>query len=428
MTSASIGGTAAAGTPDTPWRARKRALNVFCAAAGAAAAGDGAAGVALTVRVRPAGAVWVAGLLAVGIAPGILLAPIAGLIIDRAGACRVIIAGYCGLAAVALTLTSVVSPAGTLAMAALHGCLLAATVPAALTFVPQVAGEERAARGYGRYGSSVAAGLVLGSIMAGGLASMAPGTVFEMEAAGSVAVALTCAAVRRFATRTSAMAAQTSDRHSDVNARRAAAEGIRLIWKEPLLRRAVLPLAVVTGAVTAVAVAAPYQVLAHSPALGTFGGYQGAFAAGGVGGSQLVLLTRARLTLRGRGLFFGCCLTGCGFVLVASSGAYSLLLAGAFIAGAGAGLTGAALDCLVRFVTPLHCRGRVFTAVAAATGIFSGITLFAIPSVIGLFGHSAVIFTAGTVTIAGGICVAIALGYTQRNGSLDTPANPQPAN
>jgi hypothetical protein len=93
VTGASIGGAAPADTPTAAWRSRKRALNAFCAAGGAVAAGDGAAAVALTVRVRPAGAIWVAALLAVAIAPGILLAPIAGLIIDRIGACRVLIVG-----------------------------------------------------------------------------------------------------------------------------------------------------------------------------------------------------------------------------------------------------------------------------------------------------------------------------------------------
>jgi MFS family permease len=166
----------------------------FWACLSVATAGDGAATVALMVRIRPAGPIWLAALIAAALVPPFLLAPVAGTLIDRYGARIVLVLALCGQSAVALGMIAATSTADTAMLAAAHGTLTAFVATGLLTFAPSQARAGTARSAYIRYGTAVSLGQIVGPLSASVLGATG---AFLAESATSLALALACAATRQ---------------------------------------------------------------------------------------------------------------------------------------------------------------------------------------------------------------------------------------
>jgi MFS family permease len=111
-------------------------------------AGDAAALTALLLRLRPAGAGWVALLLAGELVPFVVLAPVVGRVVDRFETRGVLLLGLVGQAAVAVPLALLGGRSATVALFAVLNALTALVRPATSALIPAIGGPADAARGY----------------------------------------------------------------------------------------------------------------------------------------------------------------------------------------------------------------------------------------------------------------------------------------
>lgn len=150
---------------------RRRDFLLIFVAFALSALGDYVALITLTLRIQETtGSGWaVAGLLLTGLVPPVLLAPVAGLLVDRLETVRVLVvtALLQAIVAGALAFTPDVFP--TLGLSFLLGAGLAVTQPALFALLPRAVGEDRTTQGnafleVARWGGA-AAGPVLAAVM-----------------------------------------------------------------------------------------------------------------------------------------------------------------------------------------------------------------------------------------------------------------------
>ena len=149
---------------------RRDFLLIFVAFA-LSALGDYIALITLTLRIQETtGSGWaVAGLLLTGLVPPVLLAPLAGLLVDRLETVRVLVVTALLQAVVAGTLAFTPDVFPTLGLSFLLGTGLAVTQPALFALLPRAVGEERTTQAnafleVARWGGA-AAGPVLAAVM-----------------------------------------------------------------------------------------------------------------------------------------------------------------------------------------------------------------------------------------------------------------------
>jgi MFS family permease len=210
---------------------RRDFLLIFVAFA-LSALGDYVALITLTLRIQETtGSGWaVAGLLLTGLVPPVLLAPLAGLLVDRLETVRVLVVTALIQAVVAATLafTSDVFP--TLGLSFLLGTGLAVTQPALFALLPRAVGEERTTQAnafleVARWGGA-AAGPVLAAVMS---QTFGAGSTLMANAATflAVAVLVSLLRVRRHPDATEEEAPTAKGR---------ARQGLVFIARDPLLR------------------------------------------------------------------------------------------------------------------------------------------------------------------------------------------------
>jgi MFS family permease len=150
---------------------RRRDFRLILVAFALSALGDYVALITLTLRVQETtGSGWaVAGLLLTGLVPPVLLAPVAGLLVDRLETVRVLVFTALLQAAVAATLAFTPDVLPTLGLSFLLGVGLAVTQPALFALLPRAVGEDRTTQAnafleVARWGGA-AAGPVLAAVM-----------------------------------------------------------------------------------------------------------------------------------------------------------------------------------------------------------------------------------------------------------------------
>ncbi len=149
----------------------RRDFLLILVAFGLSALGDYVALITLTLRIQEStGSGWaVAGLLLTGLVPPVVLAPVAGLLVDRLETVRVLVVTALLQAGIAATLAFTGGVAPTLVLSFLLGAGVAITQPAVFALLPRAAGEDRTtpANAYlevARWGGA-AAGPVLAAVM-----------------------------------------------------------------------------------------------------------------------------------------------------------------------------------------------------------------------------------------------------------------------
>ncbi|HEX5948532.1 MAG TPA: MFS transporter [Actinomycetota bacterium] len=211
---------------------RRRDFLLIFAAFALSALGDYVALITLTLRIQETtGSGWaVAGLLLTGLVPPVLLAPLAGLLVDRLETVRVLAVTALLQAAVATALAFTTGVFPTLGLSFLLGAGLAVTQPALFALLPRAVGEERTtqANAYlevARWGGA-AAGPVLAAVLShrfgAGSTLLANAVTFV-----AVAVLVSLLRVRRY-----------PEPHPEEAATRRgqARAGMVYIAREPLLR------------------------------------------------------------------------------------------------------------------------------------------------------------------------------------------------
>ncbi len=210
---------------------RRDFLLIFVAFA-LSALGDYVALITLTLRVQETtGSGWaVAGLLLTGLVPPVLLAPLAGLLVDRLETVRVLVVTALLQAAVAASLAFTPDVFPTLGLSFLLGAGLAVTQPALFALLPRAVGEERTTQAnafleVARWGGA-AAGPVLAAVMS---QTFGAGSTLLANAATFLAVAALVSLLR-------VRRRPEEQEEEEPTTKARARQGLVFIARDPLLR------------------------------------------------------------------------------------------------------------------------------------------------------------------------------------------------
>ena len=339
---------------------QRRDIAVLVVVRGISFAGDGIALVALFLRVAPRGHAWaVAGLAIAGSLPFVVLAPLAGHVVDRVRARPLLIALGLAEAVVCAGLAVLTGVAAALGLLFALNCLVAFSVPGYTTLAVAIAGPGNAARAQGPLQAAQGLAMVVGPMLGGLLV----GLVGQRWPLGLDAVSFALAgAGTALVVHDRRPAAPASGEHGSAFA------GIALVARDALLR----PLAVdifaflaTLGMVNVAEVFFVTQTLHGSPL--AYGALGASFGAGTVVGS--LQATRLGRDERRRVAWL------CGTIVVVGLlvGAvalvrhvgeiYPLMVA----AGVAVGIANVMGIALFSGRAAEHLHGRVFAAVGAIT-------------------------------------------------------------
>jgi MFS family permease len=320
--------------------------------------GDYVALITLTLRVEAVtNSGWaVAGLLLTGLIPPVLLAPVAGLLVDRFETVRVLVlaALFQTAAAVALAFTPGIGP--TLGLSFLLGAGHAVDQPALFALIPRAVGEDRTTRAnayleVARWGGA-AAGPVLAAVMTDAFGA---GSTLLANGATFLAVAALGPLLR--VRRPAEPAAQ-----GDARPRGQAREGLSFIARDRILRLIipVLGLMIVFAAADNVAEVFFATDVLRAGSTG-YGVLITMWTVGMVVGS-----TVAGRVLRPRWLapavLINAILGGAAVATAASVAMYPLAVAMFFVGGFANGMELVAMRSLLHRRVPDRLRGRAFAA------------------------------------------------------------------
>ena len=178
---------------------RTRDVHLLVGAAGLSALGDLALAIplALEVRAKSGSALAVSLFFLCMFGPIVLLAGVAGRLVDRVENRRLLICVSLAQAAATSLLLLADSPVALLVLTAVIGSGLAVVAPAEFSLIPVAAGEERVAAANGRVEAARYLGMTAGPVLGGLLASSGRFHAAVLLNAGSfLAVALAGAALR----------------------------------------------------------------------------------------------------------------------------------------------------------------------------------------------------------------------------------------
>ncbi len=397
----------------TPVGPGRRDLTLLALGLGVSTAGDAAALVTLLLRLRPEGSGWVAALLAGELIPVILLASVAGLVVDRFDSHRVLVIGLIGQGVLAVPLALISSPVATIVLFTGLNAVATFVRPATSTLVPVITGPDDAARGYSRIATGSSFGWILGPA-AGGLltGSLGSRTTLLLDALTFAVLAASASLLRA---RRPPVAAPPG---LDDQFRRG---GFALLWHSPVLRTALLVSAIGTACAVVDNVAAPFRFVDQLGASSTeYGLYLTIWGAGALLGVQVMARRRGRglvLALAGGNLLIGLAIAGIG-------AAPTLVLAfvASAVGGIGNGMINVAQNALVAAHTPAAAHGRAFSAASATSQTAIGVGTAAGSPLVSLLGANVAMIGAGAlsaVTATGGLAQALYRGSRRRAPELD---------
>lgn len=164
----------------------QRDFRLILAAFALSSIGDYLALITLTLRMEETGSGWaVAALLLTGLVPPVVLAPLAGLLVDRLETVRVLVVAALLQAVVAVGLAFVSGIVPTLALSLLLGTGLAVTQPALFAILPRAVGEERTTEANSLLEVARWGGAAVGPLLAAGLTETFGASVALLVNAGT---------------------------------------------------------------------------------------------------------------------------------------------------------------------------------------------------------------------------------------------------
>jgi MFS family permease len=362
----------------------RRDLTVLAVGLAVSTAGDAAALVALLLRLRPEGSGWVAALLAGQLIPVILLASLAGIVVDRFESHRVLVIGLIGQAVLVLPLALVSSSLATVLLFAGLNAFATFVRPATSALVPVITGSADAGRGFAAIASGISLGWIVGPAVGGLLTGTFGSTAALLMDAVTFAVLAAAAAILRVRR----PPLPTSTDHERARG------GFALLWHTPALRIALIVSAIGTACAVIDNVAAPFRFIDQLGASSTgYGLYLTIWGAGAFIGVQVVpRLGQRRLAVALAG---GNLLSGLGIAGIGLAPTLVLAFIASALGGIGNGLTVVAQNAFISANTPSAAHGRAFAAASATTQGAIGIGTAAGAPLVGLLSANRAMITAG---------------------------------
>lgn len=331
-------------------------------------AGDLAALTALMLRLQPLGPGWIAALLAAEFAPSIVLAGLAGRLVDRIETRRLLLVALTAQAVLAAPLALSTSPWLTVVLFTLLCSFGSLVRPAVNALVPSITGADRGAHGYARLGIAYGLGVVLGPGI-GGLLTTLVGSTVALLADGASFLVLAAACFLLHA------------RRLPQASRAKESGGLRILMTSRVLRGALTVSAIATACAVVDNVAGPDRFVVELGAgdLG-YGLYLSIWGAGALAGSQL--LSRIPSSRHAPALGVANALMGLGIAGIGAAPAVWVALLASLLGGVGNGFVNVTQNTLVAEHTPSAAHGRAFAASSAVlqTAIGAG-TLLGAPLV-----------------------------------------------
>lgn len=335
-----------------------RAIGRLALARALSVTGSNAAAIALSYEVyqQTDSPVWLSASLFFTLGVTGLLAPFAGVLVDRADRKRVLIASDAAGALCWLALAFVDQPVHLIGLGFLASVAELPFVPASGAAVPNlVEGEQALARANSRLAAANHVGHLLGPSLGGLLVTgSSAGTVFVLNALSFVVSAGLIAGVK------GSFAAQRDATPVDAGG----AEGFRQLVRNSIVLRIAVASTILYLAIDMTLVAD--VPLAERFGLGAFGyGLMDAFWGGG---ALLGALLASRIVTRAESLALvaGTAAVAVGFGLVSVAPWFVLVLAGTLLASTSDAIGDVAAQGIIQRHTPDAVRGRVLAAVSGA--------------------------------------------------------------
>ena len=382
---------------------RRRDLALLLVGAAVSTVGTSFTLMAVAIHVRPAGAVWVAGAMAAELVPVVVLAPVAGRLVDRVPNRGLLLASLAlqGAAVALAAAVGLTRGREAVLVAALVGVGAgsAVTAPTIAAMLPHVSGEDAATRAYGWYGAITQVGFLAGFATSGLLIeATSVRTALLLDAASFAVLAVAVALVRGHRVPTPAAAGDPSA---------SAWAGFAALRTDRLLGIGVGGVAAAILVTVVVNVAEVFYVLEDIGAgPGAYGLVTALWpAAGVVGGWWAGRLVGDRAMYRALAV----ATVVMGLALAVAGAAVSLVAVGIgwTVGGAANALQRVALTALVRSRVDDAVRGRAFAAVGAVLQVGNVVGLAAGAAVVGLVGARSSIVGAGLAAAAVGVGVGV---------------------
>jgi MFS family permease len=339
--------------------ARNRDFLIVLAGRSVSVFGDEVALVALTLRLQAAGArpYLVAVLFGAGLAPFVLLAGVAGRVVDSCDSRHVLVWTTLGQACCCIPLIFTGNPAMMIVLAALLGCGAAFTQATWQALTPRVVGEDNIGAATAAQQSSASLAAVLAPAVSGLLcAAFGTGVPLALDAVTFGVMTIAAAAVRT--RRAGGHPAAQAGAHVERG-------GWAILRADPLLAPLVTGLAafVLLGMMVNVVTVFLVRDTLHASA-GWYGGLEALWMLGIVAGA----LAAGRMTAdagRARAALAGAGLISLALLGYALAPAAALIAPAAVLGGVGNGIANVSVATLVLTRSDERVRGRVSAALGA---------------------------------------------------------------
>lgn len=384
-------------------RTPERDVQLIVGAVGVSALGDFLLWVPLTLHLREltGSGIAVAALMLCLWAPVVVLAPVAGLAVDRSEARRVLLLASLAQALVAVALVFALdSLAAILVLAALLGIGFAISQPAEFALVPVIAGDRELAHVNGWVETARYVGMTAGPLLGGVLAAL--GGIEAAMLVNAVTFALLALAASQLRARR-----RPEPVAGDASAERAR-DGIVVLFQDRTLA-VVLAAIFVSLLFMSASVTAEVFFLKESLRVGDalYGVLFSMWTVGMVVGALFISRRVAGMTLA-VGVLLAVGVQGAGLGLPTLW--LSVVFAGAmwFIGGVGHGTKNVLARTLIQERVPARLHGRAF---AAYNGLRNGAELFALAAggllVAAIGARSTLALAGGIPVLAAGIALAV---------------------
>ena len=391
-------------------REQRRDLILVCTGTAVTWFGNSLAILALMLVLRADGGFALAGMFLAESLPLFLVAPLAGLLVDRLPNRKLMIAAQFGQAAATLGL-ALWQPnlAAVFGFSALLSAGNAIARPAAQSLTPVITGEEGATRGYAWVSTGASTGLLLGAAAGGVLvAEFGARTALLVDAITFTVQAGTLLLVR---------AERRPSRHPDrPRAGQEIMAGLRFLTSDRLLTAAILGVAATTFAGTVINVAEVFfvTVTLHGSAV-ILGLMQAMWMLGLFIGARIAALAG---TIRGLAVVLACGVgvMGLAFALPSVFPMIVMLAIGYLIGGVCNAIQNVCQSALIRSRTPQEMRGRAFAGSGTAINASNTIGSVLGGLMVGVIGAR------GCFALAAGLCVLVGLVLLAVNLRITVPA------
>jgi MFS family permease len=340
--------------------------------------------------------------------PVVVLAGVAGLVVDRFENRRLLIAVSLAQAATVAALAFCDSLAGILALSALLGAGVAVSQPAEFALIPAAAGEERVAEANGHVEAARYLGMTAGPLLGGALASMGMLEVaLLIDAASFAAVAVAAGALR--ARRDPLEATSDAGRARD---------GVVFLARD---RTLAVTLAAAIGALAFFSISVTAELFFVVDVLrageAAYGVLLAAWTLGMVGGA-VVLARRVPAGTLATAALAAVAVQGAGIAAGAAASVLWVAMAGFALGGVAHGLKNVMLRSLIHERVPDALRGRAFAAYNAARNGAELGALAAAGILVAAIGARAALALSGLAPIAIAL-TALALVHGRRRSADD---------